>query len=149
MKLRIEVDEKIQEDEIVIKCKEIDSNIENIKKVFREMISKQKDIIFYKDEKEFYLSLDDVLFFETEGNRVSAHTHTECYRVKYKLYELEEILPKNFCRISKSTILNVNHIYSISKNITGVSLVEFQETYKKVYVSRYYYKILKNILGKR
>ena len=100
MKLRIEVDEKIQEDEIVIKCKEIDSN-------------------------------------------------TECYRVKYKLYELEEILPKNFCRISKSTILNVNHIYSISKNITGVSLVEFQETYKKVYVSRYYYKILKNILGKR
>ena len=38
MKLRIEVDEKIQEDEIVIKCKEIDSNIENIKKVFSEMI---------------------------------------------------------------------------------------------------------------
>lgn len=65
MKLRIEVDEKIQEDEIVIKCKEIDSNIENIKKVFSEMISKKKDIIFYKDEKEFYLSLDDVLFFET------------------------------------------------------------------------------------
>ena len=56
MKLRIEVDEKIQEDEIVIKCKEIDSNIENIKKVFSEMISKKKDIIFYKDEKEFYLS---------------------------------------------------------------------------------------------
>ena len=67
----------------------------------------------------------------------------QVYEVKYKLYELEGILPNNFMRVSKSTILNVNYIYSITRNLTSSSLVEFKNTHKKVYVSRYYYKPLK------
>lgn len=81
---------------------------------------------------------------------IYAHTLNEVYQVKYKLYELEEILPQNFIRISKSTILNINHIYSITRNITSASLVEFKNTHKKVYVSRGYYKVLKlKLLEKR
>ncbi|WP_332525109.1 LytTR family DNA-binding domain-containing protein [Terrisporobacter sp.] len=44
---------------------------------------------------EYYISLSDILFFETEENTMSAHTIDNVYQVKYKLYELEEILPKN------------------------------------------------------
>lgn len=46
-------------------------------------------------------------------------------------------------RVSKSTILNLNHIYSITKNLTASSIVEFINTHKQVYISRYYYKPLK------
>ena len=64
------------------------------------------------------------------------------YQTKYKLYELEDILPGFFMRVSKSTILNTNHIYSINRNLTASSVVAFSDTHKQVYVSRYYYKPL-------
>lgn len=34
--------------------------------------------------------------------------------VKHKLYELEELLPDHFVRVSKSTILNACKVYSIT-----------------------------------
>ena len=98
MKLRIELDNQIKENEIIIKCSELSEEITKIQNIIFELISEKKEMIFYK------------------GN-------TEVYQVKYKLYELEEILPQNFIRISKSTILNINHIYSITRNITSASLV--------------------------
>ena len=106
-------------------------------------------MIFYKGNTEYYISLENILFFETEESGISAHTVKDVYSVKYKLYELEDILPMNFLRISKSTILNTNHIYSITRNITSASIVEFQHTHKKVFVSRHYYKILQLKLSEK
>ena len=143
MKIKIEVDEKILEDEVIIRCNQLNDDINKIQNVVNEIISKNKTIVFYKDNIEYYISLNEVLFFETEENNVFAHTLENVYQVKYKLYELEKLLPKNFMRVSKSSILNIDYIYSITRNITASSIVEFQNTYKKVYVSRNYYKPLK------
>lgn len=96
------------------------------------------------NNKEYYIDLDKILFFETEEDFVSAHTVNETFQTKLKLYELEDILSNNFMRISKSTIININHIYSINRNLTSSSIVEFTGTIKKVYVSRLYYKLLKD-----
>ena len=49
-----------------------------------------------KGETEFYLTLDDILFFETVGNAVAVHTADQIYQTKLRLYELEEILPGSF-----------------------------------------------------
>lgn len=150
MKIRIEVDNKIIEDEVIIRCSEINEDVKNIQVVLNDMLSHNKHITLYKGDTEYYLSLDEILFFETEGNGICAHTIDNIYNVKYKLYELEELLPGYFMRVSKSTILNTNHIYSITHSITSSSTVEFQNTHKQVYVSRYYYKPLKiKLLEKR
>lgn len=150
MKIRIELDEKISEDEVIIRCSELSEEVRNIQRVLSDMLSQKMQITFYKNNTEYYISLDEILFFETEESNISAHTVDNVYLVKYKLYELEEILPKDFVRASKSTIVNINHIYSITRNLTSSSLVEFQDTHKKVYVSRYYYKQLKiKLLEKR
>ena len=143
MKIRIELDEKISEDEVIIRCSELSEEVRNIQRVLSDMLSQKMKITFYKNNTEYYISLDEILFFETEESNISAHTVDNVYLVKYKLYELEEILPKDFVRASKSTIVNINHIYSITRNLTSSSLVEFQGTHKKVYVSRHYYKQLK------
>lgn len=142
MIIKIEIDDNISDDEIFIKCKEINENIKKIQKIVSDA-AKQADIHFYKDNTEYYLSLDSVLFFETSGTSIHAHTSDNFYQVKNKLYELEKILPSNFIRVSKSTIINVKHIYSIKKNITSSSIVQFSNTHKQVYVSRNYYKLLK------
>ena len=143
MKIRIEIDEKIEEDEIIIKCSQLNNEISKIQSLLNEIISKKNNMVFYKDNIEYFISLEEILFFETEENNVFAHSVDNVYKVKYKLYELEETLPDNFMRVSKSTILNVDYIYSITKNITASSIVEFQHTHKTVYVSRNYYKPLK------
>ena len=52
-------------------------------------------------------------------------------------------------RVSKSAILNLNAVYSVEKNITASSLVRFQGTKKVVYVSRIYYKAMKQRLDER
>ena len=150
MKMQIEIDEKILEDEVIIRCNQLSDEINKIQNFVNELILKKTSIIFYKDNIEYYISLNEVLFFETEENNVFAHTLENVYQVKYKLYELEKLLPGNFMRVSKSSILNIDHIYSITRNITASSIVEFQNTYKKVYVSRNYYKPLKfKLLEKR
>lgn len=148
MKVKIEIDSNISEDEIIIKCKEFNNEMKKIEQSIMQ-VSKKANIIFYKDNKEYYLHLNEILFFETSCNGIDAHTLNEVYKIKNKLYELEEILPQNFVRISKSTILNVNHIYSIDKNLVSSSIVQFNKTHKQVYVSRNYYKILKQRLEER
>ena len=148
MKVRIEIDSNIKEDEIIIRCKELTKSIQKIE----ETIQQENQIInftFYKDNTEYYIPLNSILFFETSGNEINAHTSNEIYKVKYKLYELEEILPINFIRVSKSTILNVDHIFSIEKNLTASSIVQFNKTHKQVYVSRNYYKKLKERINER
>lgn len=150
MKMRIEVDENISEDEIIVRCGTLSDEVKKIQSMILEVLSQSKEIIFYKGDTEYYLSLEEILFFETDENGICAHNTKEVYSVRYKLYELEEVLPRYFMRISKSTILNINKIYSITRNLASSSKVEFQNTHKQVYVSRYYYKPLKiKLLEKR
>ncbi len=150
MKIQIEVDNKIKENEVIIRCNELSEEVKNIQIMFDDILSHKQSITFYKGDTEYYLSLEEILFFDTEENGICGHTIDNIYNVKYKLYELEEFLPGYFMRVSKSTILNTNHIYSITRSLASSSKVEFQNTHKQVYVSRYYYKPLKiKLLEKR
>lgn len=142
MKVRIETDATVPEDEIIIKCNSITEEILKLQNIINSESISQKQLVFYWNEKEFYLPLNKILFFETDNGCVNAHTKKEMYLVKYKLYELEEILPGSFARVSKSTILNTNAVYSITRNITSASIVEFENSHKQIYVSRNYYKTL-------
>lgn len=150
MKIRIEVDNKIEENEVIIKCSELSEEVKDVQVFLNDMLSHKKRITFYRGDTEYYLSLEEILFFETKENGICAHTIDSIYDVKYKLYELEEFLPGCFMRVSKSAIINTNHIYSITRSISSSSKVEFQNTHKQIYVSRYYYKPLKiKLLEKR
>ena len=142
MKIRIEIDENLIEDEVVIHCAGITDEVTKVQKAISEVVNASQKLVFYKEATEYYLELDEILFFETDESGISAHTKKEVYQTKYKLYELEDLLPGFFMRVSKSTILNTRHIYSINRNLTASSVVAFNGTHKQVYVSRYYYKPL-------
>ena len=149
MKIRLELDGSITEEEIVIRCADLSEEVQLIQKTLAELAAKRQRFVFYKGDTEYYLSLEEILFFETEGKVIYAHTVDAMYQVKDRLYELEEFLPGYFMRISKSTILNTNKVYSIQRNLTASSVVEFQNTHKQVFVSRHYYKPLKEKLEER
>lgn len=148
MKLRIEIDETAEEDEVVIRCKALTGTVRRMQQVLTEF-AQTPDITFFKDNTEYFPDVNEILFFETSGTIIAAHTADNVFTVKAKLYELERTLPLSFIRVSKSTILNVSHIYSIEKNITASSIVQFSRSHKQVYVSRNYYKVLKQRLDER
>lgn len=145
MKVSIALDPSIDEPEILIRAPQLTEEIAQL----QESILKQKlaPLTFYKNRSEYFLDLGTLLFFETDGERIYGHTRDEAYEVKQKLYELEELLPIAFCRISKSTIVNVKQIYSLEKSFSGTSTINFYQTHKQVHVSRRYYSVLKERLN--
>lgn len=143
MKIKIEIDENLMEEEILIRGSCLTEEMAAVQKAVAQVLARRQTLTFYKKETEYYIPLDEILFFETEGNGTCAHTLSDVYTVKHKLYELEQVLPRNFIRVSKSTILNVSKVYSVERNLTASSIVQFAGTHKQVYVSRYYYKSLK------
>lgn len=149
VKVRIETAEGLDEDEVIIRCARIDETIQKIHRCILEETAQKTKIVFYKQNQEFYFPLDQVLFFETEEEHIYAHTAKDAYRIKYRLYELEQILPRNFVRASKSTIVNIMQVYSITRNLTASSLVQFVNSHKEIYVSRYYYQELRRCLNER
>ncbi|HAN20873.1 MAG: DNA-binding protein [Clostridiales bacterium GWF2_36_10] len=149
MKIKIEIVDDLNEDEVLIRCGRVDNTIQKIHQYILEQSLLSSKIIFYKQNQEFYFPLDDVLFFETEGEQIYAHTINDTYRIKYRLYELEEILPKHFVRAAKATIVNILQVYSITRNITASSLIQFIGSHKQVYVSRHYYNNLRQRINER
>lgn len=149
MKLRIEVEDNIAEDEIIIRCKNITPQILQLQEKLQKEQSVFGNFVAYRGETEYYLDFRDILFFQTEAGQIQVHTKSDVYETDFKLYELEKMLPSCFLRISKSTIVNCEKIYSISRNLTAASLVQFQGTHKQAYVSRAYYKTLQNKLKEK
>lgn len=142
MRIRIELVEALEETEVVIRCVDIDEEIRQLQQAISSR-GKAPPLVFYREDKEFYFPLKDVLFFESSDEQVHAHTAKEAFRVKYRLYELEELLPNDFLRVAKSTIVNVRQIFSIAKGLTSPSCVRFRNSHKEIYVSRHYYPLLK------
>ncbi len=142
MKIKIEIDDQLNEDEITIRCRELNDQIGQLQRAIREAGASSQKFVFQRGESQYYLSLDEILFFEADDHRIYAHTKKEVYETRYKLYELEKLLPSYFLRVSKSTVLNMREVFSIKKNITSASMVEFRGSEKKTYVSRSYYKLL-------
>ena len=75
MKIRVEIDPEISENELVIRCNQIDESVTAIQNILLNSDSRKKKIVFFKDETEFYLAADEVLFYETaiKGLRKNYH----------------------------------------------------------------------------
>lgn len=149
MKIQIELNPELTEEEVIIRCPILSDKVTKMQQVLSEIDNNSRKMILYQEDTEYYLDLDDILFFETGLKCIEAHTAKEIFQTRYKLYELEEFLPGHFMRISKSAILNTNKVYAINRNLTASSTVEFENTHKQVYVSRNYYKPLKNKLEEK
>ena len=149
MKVKIEIDSGLEEAEVVIRCNRLDDSVINLQNYITEQGDGQRCISLHIGETAYYIPIEEIYFFETEGKVIHAHTADKIFEADYKLYELEELLPGRFMRISKSTIINLDYIYSITRNLTASSVVEFTGSKKIAMVSRAYYKALTDRLRTR
>lgn len=142
MKVRIEIEEGMAEEEIVIRCGSLNESVVSLQNYILKQSGGKRCLTLTNQDTDFFIPMQDIYFFETEGRELRAHTADKIFTCNYKLYELEDILPGNFMRISKSAIANLDYVYSITRNLTASSIVEFTGSKKRALVSRSYYKLL-------
>lgn len=75
-----------------------------------------KFIIIPEGNKNHYIDNDKLMYLFSESYYTYFVSENERKMIRISLKKLEEILPENFVRINKSTIVNKNHISEISRN---------------------------------
>ena len=70
MKIRIEVDEEREEEEVLIRCREINEEIIQLEKNLRRAEKEFQNILLYREKTEYYYPVRQIYFFETEGDAV-------------------------------------------------------------------------------
>lgn len=147
MKIRIETSKNLNETEIVIRCPDINDEVLKIQQALSNLHDNK--LALARGNKEYFLPINTILFFEAVDGKTYAHSNEHIFTSKHRLYELENLLPSHFARISKSSIINTNRILSITRNIAGPSLIHFRGSHKQISVSRSYYKNLRSKLVER
>ncbi len=133
-----------EEEELILKCRSLDESLVEIINRFKRGGGK---LTAYQDGKMFFIEPEDVFYFESVEQKVFAYCKSEVYQVKSKLYELLDELPGwKFVRVSKSVILNLNMIKSLTPAFSG-RYEALLKNGEKVIVSRQYVGLLKESLG--
>ena len=143
MKIRTEMCDDGQE-EIIIKCRARTDQIRNIESILEDLVATDREMILYSSGVEYYVPIKEILFFEAYDGKVYAHTSDKNFTCEYKLFELENILPSSFARISKSTVANVMLISYLKRELVGNGEIGFKGCDKRAYFSRSYYKVLRD-----
>ena len=149
MKIILDVDNEVEETEVIIKCKELNNEVMQLQSALLQESKREQTLELTSNGKSYFISIDKLLFFETNGSKIAAHTKSDYFECNMTLRDLEDYLPGDFLRVSKSTILNINYVQSISRNLTGASEIEFSGTDKTTYVSRSYFKMFMDKMKER
>ena len=143
MKITIEAPKPGEEDEIIVRCTDLD---ERVLKLIQALRTEDK-MTGYIDDKIVKLSLKEIYYFEAVDNKVFSYTAKETYEVHKKLYEIEQAFEyTDFLRISKSVIVNVAKIAYVKPIFNGRFEAKLKND-EKVIVSRQYVLDLKKKLG--
>lgn len=90
----------------------------------------------YTEDDIEKLSIFDVeCIFVEDGKTYAVYQDGKKYRLRRRLYEVEENLPKEFVRINKSAVANWKRIRRFKTEFSGAVDVEFKCGYED-YVSR-------------
>lgn len=147
MKIHVNVDETATEPVVTITAP-AGIDVSQLVTALEKADAVTKRLTFTQRGESHQVVVDTILFLEAADHQVMVHTAEAVYTTRQPLYEVAEELPATFQRISKSAILNRDQVLSLTKSVTG-NLVQFQHSHKQVYVSRRYYKALKEALARK
>lgn len=142
MKLKLFID-KNRDEEIIVYAHEKTPLVEAIE----QLVSADNfELIGYIEREGVKLSLADICRFTVEDNKVFAETEEARFRLKFRLRQLEEKLPRGFVKINQSCIANTAMIERFDASLSGTLLVKFRNG-SSDYVSRRQLKTVKERLG--
>lgn len=144
MKVSIQEVSREQDEEIIIRCHEVN---DDILKLLNKLKTERAVLLGYDEDNIHRLRTADVYYFEAVDNKVFIYCKGKVFESKQKLYELEEMCEgKKFFRASKSVIINLTKISFVRPSISGRFEAKLDNG-ESVAVSRQYVPVLKKMLG--
>jgi len=143
--LRVEVNtvSSYEEESAVINAVRITDDLQNAIDI---LANNCRVIAVTMDDKNILCRTDSIYYIESVDKRTYVYTKDGCFETKYRLYELDELLNKNFFRSAKAMIVNIRKIRSVKAEINGRMTAELLNG-EKVVIARSYVKELKERLG--
>ena len=129
IKVRTNISNEFQNIEVCINAPEKNEDVQMLENELLSRSSKSiKQIIAMQNNDIFIINISDVIVFFSEEKNNFCKTKYGVYKIKEKLYYLEEVLPsKDFIRISNSAIININHVKCFNTSIIGKIIVKFKD----------------------
>ncbi|SCX86418.1 LytTr DNA-binding domain-containing protein [Lachnospiraceae bacterium XBB2008] len=144
MKIEIDIDEKYADTEVVIRANKLDSDVERLVAMMR-MVNMQIGV--RKNDETYLLDVEKIMYIEAVERKTFVYTADETYESDLKLYEIEqELLERDFFRISKQAIVNIRMIKSLRSDINRKIRITLKND-EQIIVSRMYSDELRRKLG--
>ena len=134
MKFKLIID-KTKDEEMVATVHQRSALTDQIEALIRSHAGTDTITAYTEDEMKL-LPFSDIECITVLGGKTWAiDTQNHRYRLKYRLYELEELLPASFIRINKSALANENRLDHFAVTCTGAVDAVFKCGWRE-YVSR-------------
>ena len=149
IKINTNISNEFEEESITINAPELSKEIEDIIKYVSRINTIPTQILASNDNKIYFIDLEKVICFFSKDKYNYVRVKDGIYKVKYKLYELEEILKeKDFIRISNSCIINIKQVECFDTSILGTVLVRLKDNTEET-VSKRNFAQIKKLLNER
>ena len=127
--------DKVKEEEVTVTVHERSALTEQIEALVMQHTGTDRITAYAGDEMK-QLSFSDIECITVlDGKTYAIDVENKRYRLKQRLYELEELLPTFFIRINKSTLANEKKIQRFAASFSGTVDAVFQCGYRE-HVSR-------------
>lgn len=145
MIVKIKTDPAYEKPEVQICTAAVTPEVEKMAKTIEDALC--GSLYAYKDEEIVKVPYREIVRIFTQNKNVYLTTETEQFRIKERLYELEETLDgSQFVRISNTDIVNVRKIKRLDTGIIGTIKMKLSGE-QEAYVSRRYMGKIKQALG--
>jgi DNA-binding LytR/AlgR family response regulator len=143
LKIIIEEPHNGEEDQIIIRCRQMTGELIHM----ISLLKAQNSLVAYDGHDIHRIEPDRIYYIEVVDNKTFLYYKDTMFESKQKLYELEESLAnRNFLRVSKSVILNLSKIKTLSPALSGRFEASLDNG-ESVIISRQYVGDLKKRLG--
>ncbi len=133
-----------EKEQVIIECVEITPQVRDIYSYVQNKGTDIAGIVDGEYQKKF--RLEDVYYFEALDEKVFGYTKDQIFELKMRLYEVEkEYEDRHFVRCSKSIVLNLMLLDSISPALNGRFFAHMKNG-EKLMISRQYASHVKNVV---
>ena len=129
IKVRTNISNEYQDIDIIINAPQKTEEVQALENLLLTKAQKSiNQILAMQNNDIFIISVSDIIVFFSEEKNNFCKTKDGVFKIKEKLYYLEEMLPsKDFIRISNSAIININHVKCFNTSIIGRIIVKFKD----------------------
>ena len=152
MEVNLRINEELEKNEIVVEIQYSSKNkyfqhfVDYIKNY--ELDYRNKVIVLSDNYELVEVEYKDIIMFYSDKKYNYCKLKDKSYRVKSKLYELEEI-NADFIRISKNCIVNIKHVEMFDISKTGKIVVRLDDFTEQVVSRRKTKDIMKYLEDRR